>query len=386
MALIVLVPFAAFAHALKKPLPSPFPLWFHHQPQPVSPFLCDLPCFLPFLASLFPFQGTTLPCVSTIHSCCTLSLSTHRSLPCVTTVHTGIRIRCTASFLLTSFLLSVPSRLLTSPVLLLPRCLRGHPVSHRPPSPCPLVPSSCLRSVSPTRPPVRLKQIQINTRPQTCILALWECLSLLLLFHWSLLLSRFLILRCAVVCVVCCCLSFTLSLFLKLPCDKHTDIDISRGMDMDINMEIEVEIDKSKDKRWQTHQENHKQEVTYISLHTRDHPRIQMHVRVHLHVRVQTQVRTPRPQPQMRMYMFIGYMYMYTYRCRQFFFFFLCTHRNGINQTTDSPTTLWQPIHKTNNKTHTQTQPNQTPPPSHKLPATAVWRGEGWLRPLQTPN
>ena len=77
---------------------------------------------------------------TTVHSCGALLLSTPSSLPCVRphSVHTGHRIHCAAPFLLASFLLSVPSSLLMSPVLLLHHRLRS--LSHFPssPGPCPL--------------------------------------------------------------------------------------------------------------------------------------------------------------------------------------------------------------------------------------------------------
>ena len=44
-------------------------------------FPCALPCFLPFLASLFHFQGTTLPCVPTAHSCSTQFFAVCRHCP-----------------------------------------------------------------------------------------------------------------------------------------------------------------------------------------------------------------------------------------------------------------------------------------------------------------
>ena len=82
----VLFPFPfpfPFPFSLPFPFPFPFPVWL-----PTSLFLspCVLvPCFLPFLASPFLCQDTTLPCVPTDHSCSTLLLLTRNSLPCVPT-------------------------------------------------------------------------------------------------------------------------------------------------------------------------------------------------------------------------------------------------------------------------------------------------------------
>ena len=90
------------SHSFMLPFPFSFPFWLPHHPLPALPLpfpLCVLPCFLPFLASQFPCQSTTLPCVPTVHSYSLLSLLTHSSLPCVTTVHIGNNIHCTVPFL-----------------------------------------------------------------------------------------------------------------------------------------------------------------------------------------------------------------------------------------------------------------------------------------------